>query len=86
MTRRGIKAGAPAAGLAALLCLASCGLLPAEAPAVDPCLVEITKLEGKRTAEIAAACQGYTFDTCPAVEAIDEAYAPLIAEQVECKR
>lgn len=73
-----------AACLAPLLGLAGCGLFPAGAPDVDPCAAEIIKLEAKRTAEIAAACQGYTFDTCPAVEAIDAEYDPLIQKQVRC--
>lgn len=63
-----------------------CDLLPAEAPDIDPCATEITRLEGLRAAEIAAACIGYTFDECPAVEGIDGKYDPLIAEQVRCDR
>jgi len=68
-----------------VLLLAGCGLLSAaESPTADPCAVEIARLEGLRTAEVAATCAGQTFDECPAVTGIDLKYAPLIDAQVRC--
>jgi hypothetical protein len=56
-----------------------------DAHRADPCMAQITVLEGKRNAEIVAACHGVPFDECPDVDAIDQKYAPLIEEQVECR-
>lgn len=78
------KRAAYAVGLAAFLLGTACGLLPAEAPDVDPCAAEIVRLEGLRTVEIAAACAGKAFDDCPAVTGINAKYDPLIQEQVRC--
>jgi hypothetical protein len=64
--------------------LTACSLLPSETPEVDPCAVEITRLEGLRNIEIAAECAGKAFDECPAVTGINAKYDPLIQEQVRC--
>lgn len=70
---------------AACLLLTGCGLLPAEAPEVDPCAAEIVKLEGLRTAEIVAKCQGQSFDNClPTIDSLNAKYDPLIAEAIRC--
>ena len=74
--------------LAALgLALTACGLLPPKTPEVDPCAVEITRLESLRSAEVYGACAGQTFDDCaPTIDRIDTKYAPLILEQIRCDR
>lgn len=59
--------------------------MPAEMPEVDPCAARIVELEGLRTAEIAAKCQGQSFDDClPVIDSINVKYDPLIAEAIRC--
>lgn len=81
--RCGYAVGLAAFVLGSALSL-GCGLLPAKAPGVDPCSAEIARLEGLRTAEIAATCAGQAFDECPAVTGINLKYDPLIQAQTEC--
>ncbi len=79
------KRAAYAVGLAAFVLGTACSLLPAQAPDVDPCAVEIARLEGLRTTEIAAKCQGLSFDAClPTIDSITLRYDDLIAEQIRC--
>ena len=58
----------------------------AESAKDDPCMARITVLEGKRNLEIVGACHDVAFAECPAVDTINAKYAPLIAEQVECRQ
>lgn len=77
-----------ARGVVLALALTGCGLLPAEAPEVDPCSAEIVRLEAARDAEVAAACttEGQEFDACLSVAVIDRKYDPLIQSQIRCER